>query len=265
MLARASQGAPTLGVALTRWCRHHGLLTGDVQLHLTVRGERASVRLTDQLPTAAPREFALLSLLRNVHGLACWWVDSRIPLQAAEFPFAAPPHADVYAALFPGPVVFDAPAAMLSFDARYLALPLRRDGAALDQMLRHALRLMVRPYRRDRLLTLRVRQLLQGDLAHTTESLAAALALSARSLQRHLAAEGLSLQTLKDAQRHARAVELLQRSRRPIKQIAREVGFGNDKSFARAFRAWSGTTPDECRRAARAEPQAAVPANAARS
>ena len=46
---------------------------------------------------------------------------------------------------------------------------------------------------------------------------------------------------------------------------AREVGFGNDKSFARAFRAWSGTTPDECRRAARAEPQAAVPANAARS
>ena len=265
MLARASQGAPTLGVALTRWCRHHGLLTGDVQLHLTVRGERASVRLTDQLPTAAPREFALLSLLRNVHGLACWWVDSRIPLQAAEFPFAAPPHADVYAALFPGPVVFDAPAAMLSFDARYLALPLRRDGAALDQMLRHALRLMVRPYRRDRLLTLRVRQLLQGDLAHTTESLAAALALSARSLQRHLAAEGLSLQTLKDAQRHARAVELLQRSRRPIKQIAREVGFGNDKSFARAFRAWSETTPDECRRAARAEPQAAVPANAARS
>ena len=257
MLARASQGAPTLGVALTRWCRHHGLLTSDVALCLMVAGERASVQLTDRLPDTAPREFALLSLLRNVHGLACWWIDSRIPLQAAEFPFAAPPHADVYGALFPGPVVFDAPAAALHFDARYLALPLRRDDAALDQMLRRALPLMVRPYRRDRLLALRVRQLLQTNLAHTAESLAEALALSPRSLHRQLAAEGVGLQALKDEQRRAHAVHRLQRSQRPIKQIAREVGFGNDKSFARAFRAWTGLTPDECRRAER------QPANAA--
>ena len=256
MLARASQGAPTLGVALARWCRHHGLLASDVQLQLTATGERASVQLTDHLPATAPREFALLSLLRNVHGLASWWIDSRIPLHAAEFPFAAPPHVDVYAALFPGPVVFDAPTAALCFDARYLALPLRRDNAALDQMLLRALSLMVRPYRRDRLLALRVRQLLQANLAHTAESLAAALALSPRSLHRQLAAEGVGLQALKDEQRCAHAVYLLQRSQRPIKQVAREAGFGNDKSFARAFRAWTGLTPEECRR------QPGAPANA---
>ncbi len=264
MLARASQGAPTLGVALARWCRHHGLLTSDVQLRLTVAGERASVQLIDQLPATAPREFALLSLLRNVHGLACWWTDSRIPLQSAEFPFAAPPHAEVYARLFPGPVVFDAPAAALRFDARYLDLPLRRDNAALDQMLHRALPLMVRPYRRDRLLALRVRQLLQADLAHTAQSLATELALSPRSLHRQLAAEGMALQALKDEQRQARAVELLQRSRRPVKQIAREVGFGSDKSFARAFRLWTGQTPEACRHDGRADAQAgARPANAA--
>ena len=34
MLARASMGAPTLAVALKRWCRHHGLLTQDVALAL---------------------------------------------------------------------------------------------------------------------------------------------------------------------------------------------------------------------------------------
>ena len=263
MLARASQGAPTLGVALARWCRHHGLLTCDVQLRLAVAGERASVQLADQLPATAPREFALLSLLRNVHGLACWWIDSRIPLQSAEFPFAAPPHAAVYATLFPGPVVFDAPAAALRFDARYLDLPLRRDSAALDQMLHRALPLMVRPYRRDRLLALRVRQLLQADLAHTAESLAAALALSPRSLHRQLATEGVALQAIKDEQRRARAVELLQRSQRPIKQIALEVGFGSDKSFARAFRLWTGQTPEACRHGGRAESQGnAPPANA---
>jgi len=249
LLARASIGAPTLGVALSRWCRHHGLLTDEVRLSLRVDGGVAEVALDDALPPAAPREFALLSLLRNVHGLACWWVDSRIALHAADFPFAAPPHADVYAALFPGPVRFGTPRAALRLDAGYLALPLRRDNAALDQMLRRALPLMVRPYRRDRLLALRVRQLLQARPAHTAESLAAALALSPRTLHRQLAAEGSALQTLKDELRRERAVALLQRTPQPIKQVARAVGFGHEKSFHRAFRAWTGQTPEQCRRA----------------
>ena len=264
MLARASITAPTLGLALARWCRHHGLLTEDVRLTLSQAGGQARVEIAEQRDLNGLREFALLSLLRNVHGLACWWVNSLILLQTAEFPFAAPAHTDVYAALFPGPVLFGTPHATLRFDARYLALPLRRDGAALDAMLHRALPLMVRPYRRDRLLALRVRQLLQDNLAHTAESLAAALALSARTLQRQLALEGIGLQALKDERRRARAIELLQRSHRPIKQVAREVGFGNDKSFARAFRIWTGLTPDECRRAGRAElAQAPYPANAA--
>ena len=35
MLVRASLTAPTLGVALKRWCRHHNLLTSSIQLGLT--------------------------------------------------------------------------------------------------------------------------------------------------------------------------------------------------------------------------------------
>ena len=34
MLARASLTSPTLGVALKRWCRHHGLLADDIRLEL---------------------------------------------------------------------------------------------------------------------------------------------------------------------------------------------------------------------------------------
>ena len=36
--------------------------------------------------------------------------------------------------------------------------------------------------------------------------------------------------------------------RRPIKQIALAVGFRNEKSFSRAFRAWAGVTPGAYRR-----------------
>ena len=250
MLARASHSEPTLGVALRRWCRHHGLLTADVALQLNAPSDGtglAEVRI-DELTAPSPvREFALTSLLRNVHGLACWWVDSHIALQSAEFPFAAPLHAEVYGALFPGPVRFGAPHAALRFDAGYLALPLRRSAADLDQMLRRALPLMVLPYRRDRLLALRVRQLLQQRPSHTANSLATDLALSPRSLHRQLAAEGTSLQALKDQARREQACALLLRSQQPIRQIAHAAGFRNDKSFIRAFRQWTGQTPQAFR------------------
>ena len=61
--------------------------------------------------------------------------------------------------------------------------------------------------------------------------------------------EGASLQQLKDAVRRDQARALLLKTRKPIKQIAAEVGFANDKSFIRAFRLWTGQTPDELRRA----------------
>lgn len=250
LLARASHGAPTLGVALARWCRHHGLLTPDVRLSLTPQGETALIAIEESVPLpAALREFALLSLLRNVHGLACWWIDSGIALHEAAFPFAAPPHADVYAALFPGALRFDAAQAALRFDARYLAQPLRRDGAALDQMLRRALPLMVLPWRRDRLLALRVRRQLRACPALTAEALASQLGLSPRSLHRQLAAEGARLQQIKDEVRRELACELLLRGAQPIKQIAHATGFASDKSFLRAFRGWTGQTPEQFRAA----------------
>ena len=52
--------------------------------------------------------------------------------------------------------------------------------------------------------------------------------------------------------RRERAIELLHRTDRPVKQVAHEAGFTNDKSFIRAFRTWTGQSPAEFRRHARA-------------
>ena len=253
MLARASLTAPDLGVALKRWCRHHGLLTDDIALAVTLQGTSAIVTLEERRPI--PREVRELStafLLRNVHGLACWYVDSRIPLQGAAFPFAAPPHADAYAHMFPGPLQFDAPRAGIRFDAQYLKLPLRRDEKALTQMLQRALSITVLPYRRDRLLVPQVRQALatHPDRSHSAEALAELLHVSARTLHRQLKEEGASLQQLKDEVRLEKARDLLWRTDRPVKQVAATVGFRNEKSFARAFRQWVGVTPGEFRKRA---------------
>jgi AraC-like DNA-binding protein len=249
MLARASLSAPTLGVALKRWCRHHGLIAGDIALALSVAGDTATVSLEERRDLGALREFCLVSVLRNLLGVACWLIDSRIPLLGAQFPFAAPPHQDAYAVLFSGPTAFGSVPAAIRFDARYLDLPLRRDERALQQMLERALPLTVLPYRRDRLLVQRVRQALAAHPAqtHGAGALAALLHVSPRTLHRQLKEEGASLQALKDEVRRGRAMELLLRTSRPIKQVAEAAGFLNEKSFIRAFRGWTGRSPGEFR------------------
>jgi len=247
MLARASLTSPNLGVALKRWCRHHRLLVDDLLLTLRVAADRAELVIEEQRPIdPRVREFCLVSLLRNLHGYACWAIDSRIPLRAATFPHPAPPHQEAYALMFPGPVSFDAPVASISFDADYLALPQRRDEAALRTMLKRALVLMVLQYRRDRLVVQRVRELLP---AHpTADVLAHALNISVRTLHRQLRNEGTSLQEQKDRVRRDLATQLLLRTTRSVKQIALATSFRNEKSFTRAFRQWTGDSPTEYRR-----------------
>jgi len=257
MLCRASLGAPTLGLALRRWFRHHRLLTEDLLIGLEPVDERtAVVALTERRPLGAMREFCLLSYLRFVHGYACWAIDSRLALQEVAFPFRRPPHGDVYPLLFPGPVRFGAPRAQFTFDARYLALPQRRDDAALTAMLQRALPVTVLQYRRDRLLVQRVRRLLAEDLGGSmvAAEVARRASVSLRSLHRHLRQEGASLQGLKDEARRERSEALLTRSAVTVKEVARAVGFRSEKSFARAFRGWTGLTPSEWRRGGGASP-----------
>jgi hypothetical protein len=147
MLVRASLTSPTLGVALNRWCRHHGLLTDDIHLSLTERNGIATLQLDEMKDLGVFREFCVVSVLRNALGVACWLTDSRIPLMATHLRFAPPAHRDSYRVLFDGPTTFEASKNALQFDAGYLDLPVRRDEAALQQMLQRALLLTVRPKR----------------------------------------------------------------------------------------------------------------------
>ncbi|TSE20833.1 putative HTH-type transcriptional regulator [Tepidimonas alkaliphilus] len=262
MLARASLTAPTLGVALARWCRHHALLTDEVVLTLQRDGAVARLTLHERvapgaaLPDVAERailrEFAHVSLLRNALGLSAWWIDARLPLLELDLAFAPPAHADVHALLFPGARLrYQTARTEARLAAAVLEEPLRRDEAALRAMLPQAIRLMVRPYRHDRLLLERARLALRAQPGADTAQLAALLHVSPRTLQRQLAAAGTTLHALRERVRQELAEQHLLRTAWPVKRVAAAVGFANDKSFQRAFRAWTGCSPAAWRERAR--------------
>jgi AraC-like DNA-binding protein len=73
-------------------------------------------------------------------------------------------------------------------------------------------------------------------------------AMSGRTLQRRLAAEGVSYQQVVDAARKEAAARYLTDSTLAICEVAYLVGYSEPAPFHRAFKRWYGMTPEKFRR-----------------
>jgi len=87
-----------------------------------------------------------------------------------------------------------------------------------------------------------VRALLRVDPACDQASVARQLGLSPATLRRQLAADGLPFRQLRDEILSDRA-RLALLGNQPIADIAEALGYSDGRSFARAFKRWSGTSP----------------------
>lgn len=81
----------------------------------------------------------------------------------------------------------------------------------------------------------------------TMGAIARKLALSTRTLQRRVEAEGTSYQQILHATRTALAQHYLTKTQLPIAEISFLLGFEEPTSFYRAFRAWTGTPVERAR------------------
>ncbi len=96
--------------------------------------------------------------------------------------------------------------------------------------------------------TAQIREILKDKVRPPSFAhMAACLSLSERSLSRKLKAESTSYQRL--AEQHCKnyACNKLVRSHMPIHQIASELGYADPANFTRAFRKWTGMTPQAMR------------------
>ncbi len=92
----------------------------------------------------------------------------------------------------------------------------------------------------------RLRHLLRPQLLNEDASMATAagaMGMSPRTLRRHLDAEGLCFETVRDDVRFTVAREFLEMTRLPIGDISEALAFASHAAFDQAFRRWSGTSP----------------------
>lgn len=101
--------------------------------------------------------------------------------------------------------------------------------------------------------TEKVRACLMEILAsgqYNVDDVASRLAVSRRTLQRHLSNEGTTFQEILDGLREKLARHYLHQSNYSSTQIAFLLGYEDPNSFSRAFRLWTGETPEGVRASA---------------
>jgi AraC-like DNA-binding protein len=89
----------------------------------------------------------------------------------------------------------------------------------------------------------------------SVDAVASRLAMSPRTLQRQVKKEGTTFQDLLRETRESLARHYLERTSLPTSEISFLLGFEEPTSFARAFKAWTGTTPATLRHTPKRQPE----------
>lgn len=243
--------AGTLKRALSRTLDFLRIVLGRPSGTLAVKDGIARISLTE--PGTNAQAFAHRMYWILVHGLSCWLVGRRIPLRQVDFGCDMPASEADYRLFFGARVRFSQAESALTFDARYLDLPIRRTEGALQQFLRNAPGNILVRYRQDEDFASRIRTRLDQQSPvdwPLFEALARQMGLSTASLRRRLSAEGQSFQKIKDSIRRRLAMEWLTSEDHNVAEISVRLGFGEASAFHRAFRKWTGLTPGSYRRMA---------------
>lgn len=149
-----------------------------------------------------------------------------------------------HTALLQAPIVFDSDVTSMEFESTWLDRSDANPPAAISG------RNDQRQIHRD--LVGEVQAILaSGNIIGTPSALAVAskLGLKPRTLHRLLGKQGTSFTRLLEDKRYDSAQRLLRDSAASILSIAWSLGYADASAFSRAFRRWSGTTPNEWRKA----------------
>jgi AraC-like DNA-binding protein len=251
LVFRAATSAGTLEMAMRRAAHTFGLLQDDVALEPLRDGALLGWALRFNDESRQQLSFLHEVLLRVFWRLLAWLAGGRLPVARFDFAFDVPAYASSYSLVFPAQLQFEQPRSAIWFDAELLQQPVRRDEQALKEFMVYAQSYMIVPRRGLDDMSSRIRHYLQR-LQPAWPGLAAcaeAMHMSTATLQRRLAQEGTSFQSLKDDLRRDLAISRLNTSAVSVGALASELGFADSAAFQRAFKNWTGSAPGPYRRA----------------
>jgi len=241
---------PTVAEALRVGFRYfHGELP-DFVARLGVADGVATVRIVTPLAPDPSLLYAERTFLFFTFGVSSWLAARRIPLLHVDYRGAPPPNVTETARVFQARLRYGQPHFGLSFDARWLQLPIVQNKQTLREFLQQAPANLLVKYRDKASVTERIRRLLRSHLRGEMPSLdevSRVLGMTPQTLRRRMQEEGQGFQSLKDHLRRDAAIEYLARPDMTLLDIADQLGFSEASTFHRAFKKWTGVAPGEYR------------------
>jgi AraC-like DNA-binding protein len=252
-LGYAVMTSATLAEAIQLTEKFFSTRSGALALRFFTEGDTAVVQVASTVDVALPFAFPFESLLIGLcHAGAYITGDSSLRAEIW-IAFPEPAYYQACAHLLPCPIRYGKPVNQLRFPAELLAKPLLLADATASQLAREQCERELAALSSNPLVS-RVRALLGEDMSAMPdlETVARRCCMSARSLKRRLAEQGVGFSELVAAMRREEAVLRLAEGRLSIEQIAERLGYRDPANFTRAFKSWTGTTPRRYREDLRA-------------
>ena len=188
---------------------------------------------------------AMCAVLRVLLGAA--WNPSR-----AVFSYPAPRDVAPFRQIFNCPVAFSGCASGLVFGASYMQRRLAHHDPDLCDYLGCQLEQFAPVGEKIAAQVLRLLQTAIPSGIVRSEQIADLLGVRPRTLHRRLRECGTNFQELLDYARYGLARRLLDETPMTVGKVAETLGYSEPSAFVRAFRRWSGATPNEWRNGAAA-------------
>jgi AraC-like DNA-binding protein len=248
VLGLALMSSANLGAALEVGLKYYRQLAPAWDLSLVVENGCALIAAREAIPLSPFRVFATEALLAAIHGQGVYLLKRPLAIRALRLNYSRPDHADRYER-YVDAVHFDQPATEVEFDAAALEQPIAHADPATAKLAEQFCAAQTTGSVSVEGLVARVRQLLGARQGRhpDLEDVARALQTSSRSLRRSLQGMGTSFQELLDEARRSRAEDWVRSTDMTLEQISAQLGFGDVRSFRRAFKRWTGRTPNEFR------------------
>lgn len=252
--------AGTLGKAMRAWARYSSTWQSGTTTEVVSKGDlwECIYQISDETlrPRRQDTEFTLALVCRLFHAAVG---HSWAPL-GVQFEHAAPDGFEtstarrLYQRAFRCPVEFCATSNRILVDRNDLDLPAAGAYHGLAPHVEHLLQTLERAERHSQSLGERVKRLTRNRMGYqpiTVPTVATALGVSRRTLQRQLAIEGTSLRAIVRECRRGRAEAMLADPKRQVTTVAHSLGYADTAVLSRAFKLWTGKTPRNHRRESR--------------
>lgn len=245
--------APTLKEALEKFCRYHDIMADAVKPALTVTDEwvHFSFEVVINSSLAAPKEISEV-LLATYAVILRRLTDGKLKLEEVRCRHSKPSDIRIYNQTFHAPVSFEQRRNEVIFARAYLDLPIFLSDPRLLTVLDELAESLLKDLDASETWSSRVADLLgtvavQGEVP-TIANVSTQLGMSTRTLQHRLKQEGQTFRSLLNRIRRKIAMDVLNKDRMNLCELAFLLGYSEQSAFNHAFKRWTGRTPMQYRK-----------------